>query len=98
MEHKPLETVYGNPHSKLSARIECWVLRLQPYSFKVEYRAGDENHADYVSRHPTNRSISTHSKVSEEYVNFLTKQAVPRAMTLKEIIEATNADKTLNGL
>ena len=97
-DHKPLETIYGNPRSKPSARIERWVLRLQPYSFKVEYRAGDENHADYMSRHPTDRSISTHSKISEEYVNFLTKHAVPRAMTLKEIIEATNADKTLNGL
>ena len=97
-DHKPLETIYGNPRSKPSARIERWVLRLQPYSFKVEYRAGDENHADYMSRHPTDRSISTHSKISEEYVNFVTKHAVPRAMTLKEIIEATNADKTLNGL
>ena len=97
-DHKPLETIFGNPRSKPSARIERWVLRLQPYSFKVEYRAGDENHADYMSRHPTDRSISTHSKISEEYVNCVTKHAVPRAMTLKEIIEATNADKTLNDL
>ena len=51
-----------------------------------------------MSRHPTNESISAHSKISEEYVDFVTKHAVPRAMTLKEIIEATNADKTLNGL
>ena len=78
--------------------MERWVLRLQPYSFKVEYRAGDKNHADYMSRHPMNESISTHSKISEEYVNFVSKHAVPRAMTLKEIIEATNADKTLNSL
>ena len=97
-DHKPLETIYGNSRSKPSARIERWILRLQPYSFKVEYIAGDENYADYMSRHPTDRSISTHSKISEECVNFLTKQTVPHAMTLKEIIEATNADKTLNGL
>ena len=48
--------------------------------------------------HPTNESISIHSKISEEYVNFVTKHAVSHAMTLKEIIEATNADKTLKGL
>ena len=36
-DHKPLETICGNPRSE---RIERWVLRLQPYSFKVEYRAG----------------------------------------------------------
>ena len=27
-DHKPLETIYGNPRSKPSARIERWVLRL----------------------------------------------------------------------
>ena len=63
IDHKPLETISGNPGSKPSARIECWVLRLQPDSFKVEYRAGDENHADYMSRHPTNENINTHSKI-----------------------------------
>ena len=26
MDHKPLETVFENPRSKPSARIECWVL------------------------------------------------------------------------
>ena len=90
--------MYGNPYSKPSARIERWVLRLQPCSFKVEYRAGDENPADFMSQHPMNESISTHSKISEEYVNFVTKHTVPGAMTLKEIIEETNANKTLNGL
>ena len=63
---------------------------------EVEYRAGD--YADHMSPRPTNESISTHSKISEECVNFVTKQAVPRAMMLKEIIEATNPDKTLKGL
>ena len=72
--------------------------RLQPYSFRVEYRADDENHAHYMSRHPTNESISTYSKISEEYVIFVTKHTVPRAMTLKEIIEAKSADKTLDSL
>ena len=63
---------------------------------QVEYRAGDENYADYISCHHMNESISTNSKISEEYVNFVTKHAVPREMMLKEIIKATNADKTLN--
>ena len=33
-DHKPLEAIYG-PKSKPCARIERWVLRLQPYEFKV---------------------------------------------------------------
>ena len=39
-DHKPLEVIYGNKKAKSSARIERWVLRLQPYSLKVEYRPG----------------------------------------------------------
>ncbi len=30
-DHKPLETIYGNKNAKSSARVERWVLRLQPY-------------------------------------------------------------------
>ena len=31
-DHKPLEVIYG-PRSKPCARIERWVIRLQPYDF-----------------------------------------------------------------
>ena len=51
-DHKPLEVIYGQANSKPSARIERWVLRLQPYQFNVIYRNGKENPAGYMSRHP----------------------------------------------
>ena len=47
-DHKPLEVIYGNPKSKPSARIERWVLRLQPYQFTVQYKPGVDNPADYL--------------------------------------------------
>ena len=43
--HKPLEVIYG-PKSKPCARIERWVLRMQPYKFKVKYEPGANNIAD----------------------------------------------------
>ena len=38
-DHRPLEVVYG-PRSKPCARIERWVIRLQPYDFQVVYAPG----------------------------------------------------------
>ena len=51
-DHKPLEIIYGQRTAKTSARIGKWVLRLQPYAFKIVYKSGTNNPADYLSRHP----------------------------------------------
>lgn len=51
-DHKALEIIWNNPRSKPPARIERWGLRLQPYNFRVEYRKGADNPADFMSRHP----------------------------------------------
>ena len=96
-DHKPLEVIYGSRKSKPSARLERWVLRLQPYSFNVVYKPGANNPADYLSRHPTQTSLKQ-QKLTEEYVNFLTQNSIPKAMTLEEIQAATDSDKTLKGL
>ena len=94
-DHKPLEVIYGNRHSKPSARIERWVLRLQPFAFKVIYKPGKENPADYLSRHPTTESIRKQEKMTKQYVHFIVQNSVPKAVTLTEIAEATNQDRTL---
>ena len=93
-EHKPLETIYGNPRSKTSALIECWVLRLQQYEFKVIYRPGTTNPADYLSRHPIKEY--NRNNLAEAYVNFITKNAISKAMTIEEIQSETEKDPTLN--
>ena len=36
--------------------------------------------------------------MTEQYVNFVTRNSVPKALTLKEIIDATNSDVTLTTL
>ena len=97
IDHKPLEIIYGSNKSKPSARIERWVLRLQPYSFKVLYKPGVNNPADYLSRHPKSHSLKQQN-MAEEHVNFIAYNSVPKAMTLEEIEIATNQDDTLKGL
>lgn len=97
-DHKALEIIWNNPRSKPPARIERWGLRLQPYNFKVEYRKGADNPADYMSRHPilSEKIESTRAaKVAEEYVNFIVSHATPKAMTLTEIKTETLKDPIL---
>ena len=81
-DHKPLEIIYGKRTAKTSARIERWVLRLQPYSFKIVYKSGGSNPADYLSRHPTEESCRNQEKMTEQYINFVAQNSVPKAMTL----------------
>ena len=96
--HKPLELMYGNPLSKPPARIEHWMLRLQQYKFYVVYKAGIKVPAAYLPRHPVNIASKEQSDVAEEYINFLTNAAVPDTLTLDEIKEATQQDRTLRAL
>ena len=94
-DHKPLEIIYGKRTAKTSAGIERWVLHLQPYSFKIVYKSGSSNPADYLSQHPTAESCRKQEKMTEQYINFVAQNSVPKAMTLAEIIDATNSDAAL---
>ncbi|KAK3733402.1 hypothetical protein QZH41_002706 [Actinostola sp. cb2023] len=95
-DHKPLETIYS-PKSKPCARIERWVLRLQPYKFKVTYIPGKQNVADPLSRltqmgedRPSPEEIG-----AEEFVRFVATTATPQAMTTREVEEASAEDEEL---
>ena len=92
-DHKALEILFS-PKSKPTARIERWVLRLQQYDFTVKYRKGADNPADILSRMPISSS-TTRLNVADHYVNFVAAHAVPKAMTMSEIEEATAKDETL---
>ena len=93
-DHQPLATIWQKPKPPL--RIERWSLRLQPYKFTIRYKPGRDNPADYMSRHPYDKTKkSTHVKIAETYVNFITETSVPKAMTLTAIKEATENDPTL---
>ena len=94
-DHKPLEVIYG-PKSKPCARIERWVLRMQPYKFEVKYQPGPKNIADHLSR--LVKKMETEVKQSsqeEEYVRFVAVSATPNAMTTREAEEASAEDEEL---
>ena len=64
------------------------------------YKPGVNNPADYMSRHPDLKQSQASHHVSrvDAYVNFVTSNAVPPAVTLQEVNDATAADETLQRL
>ena len=100
-DHKPLEAIYST-RSKPCARIERWVLRLQPYQFKVKYIPGKQNIADPLSRLSQPRETVQPSKPppndAEEFVKFVAVTATPKAMTTREIERASAEDNELSEL
>ena len=98
-DHAPLVPLLNNASSKPSARIEGWLMDLQRYCFTVEYKPGPDNPADYTSRHPMSSESSDESFTTEdEYVSYVIKNAVPKAMTLTEVENATRQDSVLQAV
>ena len=93
-DHKPLEFIYS-PKGNPPPRIERWALRLQPYRFKVVHMPGKTNPADVLSRLPVSAQPPRERNIAEEYINFIAAKAVPKAVTLEQIAQATEDDKVL---
>ena len=96
-DHKPLETIYSS-RSRPCARVERWILQLQPYKFKVKYLPGGQNIADPLSHlsqteGPVKTSLA--HKISDDFVKFVAVTATPKAMTTREIEEASAEDEEL---
>ena len=99
-DHKPLDTIYSS-RSKPCARIEGWILRLQPYRFTVTYLPGEQNIADSLSRllkAENQAGPSAGHKVSDEFVRFVAVNATPRAMMTREIEKVSAEDEEFSEL
>ncbi len=92
-DNNPLVSIFNNPKDKQPMRLERWRLRLATYDFKVKYRAGKDNIADYMSQHPHTRQ-NNHS-VAEDYVSYVADNAVPKSISITDIADATQNDETL---
>lgn len=97
-DHKALQAIYS-PRSKPCARIERWVLRLQPYDFRVIHIPGTHNIADTLSRllGPSAKG-ATHAHKAEEYVRFIAVCATPSTLTTKEVEQISANDVELQRL
>ena len=95
-DHKPLQFIFS-PTSKPCARVERWVLRLQPYKYTVKHIPGQTNIADALSRLIPECDLPLDSDFlkTEEYVNRLVSEATPVAMTTETIEKESINDPEL---
>ncbi|KAL8561708.1 hypothetical protein ACOMHN_025992 [Nucella lapillus] len=92
-------TIFNNPRAQVSAHIERWVMRTQPYSVTVQYRPGFDNPADYLSRHPVNQPPSSREeKIAEEYLHYIVDTSTPKAMSAANVAAETATDQTLQAV
>lgn len=97
MDHKPLIPLFQGSASKPPPRIEKWILQLQGYDYRVEYKPGSSNSADYLSRHPraVTKAEEEDAEDTEEYVRFIAERSQLLPMSLEAIVEATRSDECL---
>ncbi|PFX12979.1 Retrovirus-related Pol polyprotein [Stylophora pistillata] len=82
--HEALKVIYSRG-SKPSARIEGWVLRLQPYSYKVCCVASRDN-------------IAEKCRYDNEHVRMVAFKAVPVAVKIQKIESASAEDEELQAV
>ena len=92
MDHEALKVIYSRG-SKPSARIVRWVLRLQPYNYKVCCVTSSGNIADALLR-LTKIPASGKSRYDDEYVRLVALGSVPVALKIQEI-ETVSAEDEL---
>ena len=91
-DHKPLEVLF-NGHGNPSPRIKRWRLRLQNFSPRIVYQTGIQNAVDFLSRKPV--TTNTPRDPVEECVNSIIVDSLPSAVTLQELLLASECDPTL---
>ena len=95
-DHKPLEIIYS-PKGKPSPRVLGWGLRLQSYNFQIHYMKGTTNPADILSRQPLNvqPSNADESCSTEGFINSVIANAMPKAITLSEVVSCSRDNEII---
>ena len=99
-DHQPLKSIFNKPLSKSPARLQRFRLRLQKYSFNVEYQRGKFMFvADALSRAPTD---DPDSEISDEEldacINAITENMPISDSRLSQFVKETQSDPTLQHL
>jgi hypothetical protein len=89
-DHAALQSIFNNIKTKQSPRLERWHLKLTTYDFQTVYRPGKMIISDYPPRHPHARHKT--NTVAEQYISFITENALPDTFKLSDVAKATKTD------
>ena len=67
----------------------------KPYNFNIIYHKGSENISDFISRIKNLPPPSRKKDKAEDFINFITVNALPTTITLEEIKNETEKDMEL---
>ena len=94
-DHKPLLGIIKHT-SKSTARLERLTLRLQPYKFKLLYKPGGDNEADFLSRHPTMQKKKEHLPKLDQEIDQICSVNMEEYMvdgvSIEEVRQETQQD------
>lgn len=90
-DHKPLVAIF-KPKSKLPARIERWLLRLQVFRFTIKYKSGKSNIADPLSRLYKLESDGTFDEANEHHIQMIINETIPKALSISTVISESTED------
>ncbi|XP_033739145.1 uncharacterized protein LOC117326501 [Pecten maximus] len=96
-DHKPLQYIFSDK-SRPCARVERWVLRLQPYTYTVKHISGVKNIADSLSRLLVKEEVKQLRRDKTEYVKFTVDSSIPTATKTEEIEEESHKDADLQNI
>jgi hypothetical protein len=88
---RSLTSWFTKSKNRLSPRIERWQQKLQGYTFRIEYKEGHKNIADFISR-INNQEQPRESEKAKQYVNHVIKIAIPYSMSIEQIQRETLLD------
>ena len=66
-----------------------------PYNFKIVYRPGKFNGADYSSRSNHDKNITVKRNVTEDFVNYVYERMLPQSISAETIAHEQHKDPDL---
>jgi hypothetical protein len=92
-DNRAVAIIFNNPHSKTSARLQRWQLRLVGFNFEILHKPGVDNISDCLSRWPVISAAEDEYEIDN--INAIVGYAMPNRITREKMLQETLIDPIL---